>query len=48
MISIGNIIDGVFHSVKCLGVERNRDDLCGLILYVLANDVAVNKTVKSR
>lgn len=45
---VDKIIDEVFHSVKCLGVERNRDDLCGFILDMLANDVAAKKIVKSR
>ena len=45
---VDKIIDEVFHSVKCQGVERNRDDLCGLILDMLANDAAAKKIVKSR
>lgn len=45
---VDKIIDEVFHSVKCQGVERNRDDLCGFILNMLANDVAAKKIVESR
>lgn len=45
---VDKIIDEVFHNVKFQGVERNRDDLCGFILDMLANDVAAKKIVKSR
>lgn len=45
---VDKIIDKVFHSVKCQGIERNRDDLCGFILDMLASDVAAKKIVRSR
>lgn len=45
---VDKIIDEVFHSVKCQGVERNRDDLYGFILDMLANDAEAKKIVKSR
>ncbi|PKH18688.1 hypothetical protein BI292_04010 [Pseudomonas sp. 43NM1] len=42
------IIDDVYHGVKCQGIERNRDDLCGCVLNMLAEDVVAKKIVKFR
>ena len=42
------IIDEVFCSVQCQGVECNRDDLRGCILNMLVDDVEAKKIIESR
>ncbi|KRP95831.1 hypothetical protein TX25_09635 [Pseudomonas lactis] len=45
---VDKIIDEVFYSVQCQGVERNRFDLRGCILNMLVDDVAAKKIIGAR